>query len=1206
MLHQMIKYMGGTKDVGSALTRMCLRHRSVEARLKTFTSSMMDCLILPLQDRLEEWKKTNQILDKEHAKEFKRLSSTMKLQKKIKSGSINSVLSKSMESVDCHEKWSALEEMEKRAVRRALIEERSRFCLFVTYLSSVVEEELAMFHEFNHLKEVMDSLTQLTSDPFVLPSACELVISDMKITSNDGTSSLWPSVNLHNTPPSSPSSFGSRKSSLCSISSYNSSSSESPHHIHPHHPHHTSHSRYRSLSQPAVPSLRMLSISSQDSGFISQPDYSVPYNNHSAISITTASPLPPPPPPPPPPILAPEINRERDESSIHFTETSNCIQIKSDMITSNDKVSSLSSESTSSSPSVPLKDGQEAPPSTGPSFSSSQSSQAHLTRPRSISTSSHDHDRSSSTSRVPLNHTAFDTPVNHYERSSTAASRYSSSKSNNSPNKDGIRNRKSDENSIQSASNDNTNDCKSKDSRDSKSTLSSSITDGSSARYAHEYTNDKDFQKESQSNEEVKQARYSYSDRDSISSKGKNNFHTYGTIGDVSGAEDSNMACSEGSITPTNESRRDNSPINENSQDGTGVNTSLRRDSKQSPMHSKPRTSSESLYSSTTTLSRSGKPAPPPPVRRTSSISDPNAITLGTLKSAGVSTYEEIRALKRSIQMSNRNQNQYEELNPRNGQMNRRNMMSTSLTSLVEPIYSTLDQFSPSHSMHYSPNNPFITKSPTYDHSNAIKNGNGNHNTYHIYDDGQSPSLSRKSVVQIAHELDESLPPPPPEAYSDSENHSQSGHNRITNMRKEFLQTLNEKLSVPQNQRMSPKLVKRRSISLSNSDQEWDSDSASTSSHMQNKPYRHLTSTSSQHHTETLAQSLVRRLSGQGGGSSSSSSSSTFSFRRHSKTGSDCGSSNQQQQQQKRATSSTESQIRNEFDNSSNSSLSRALMNPSQQVSQVAKAAATEAIRRKKSLSECSSTSSTSEQSMSRSMGDPINQIDYKNDYSQLSQSYQSAYYSENERNSYYHKDANQPSSPISQSCTSTPKNHSRRSSQPSMGVTLSTNRQQQIYYNQPSSRDSKDSNFSTDDPYSTTDLITNIGNSSQNKTLETRESVSRHNLISNENSAGSIGESIYAEKIHEIENKQNKALRPSNSNPLSFETHHPTKNQSSGGNIGAIENAIAARVQNWLASRASTREMTDLISCRETLMDQIRKGKQLRKVAPPDEKFRS
>ncbi|KFM74647.1 Metastasis suppressor protein 1, partial [Stegodyphus mimosarum] len=27
---------GATKDIGSALTRLCLRHRSVEAKLKTF------------------------------------------------------------------------------------------------------------------------------------------------------------------------------------------------------------------------------------------------------------------------------------------------------------------------------------------------------------------------------------------------------------------------------------------------------------------------------------------------------------------------------------------------------------------------------------------------------------------------------------------------------------------------------------------------------------------------------------------------------------------------------------------------------------------------------------------------------------------------------------------------------------------------------------------------------------------------------------------------------------------------------------------------------------------------------------------------------------------------------------------------------------------------------------------------------------------
>ena len=42
---------------------------------------------------------------------------------------------------------------------------------------------------------------------------------------------------------------------------------------------------------------------------------------------------------------------------------------------------------------------------------------------------------------------------------------------------------------------------------------------------------------------------------------------------------------------------------------------------------------------------QANKPAPPPPIRRTSSISNPNAITIATLRNAGVSTYEEIKNL---------------------------------------------------------------------------------------------------------------------------------------------------------------------------------------------------------------------------------------------------------------------------------------------------------------------------------------------------------------------------------------------------------------------------------------------------------------------------------------------------------------------------------------------------------------------------------
>lgn len=42
-------FKGASKEIGTALTRVCLRHKAVETRLKTFTTAIMDCLVLPLQ-----------------------------------------------------------------------------------------------------------------------------------------------------------------------------------------------------------------------------------------------------------------------------------------------------------------------------------------------------------------------------------------------------------------------------------------------------------------------------------------------------------------------------------------------------------------------------------------------------------------------------------------------------------------------------------------------------------------------------------------------------------------------------------------------------------------------------------------------------------------------------------------------------------------------------------------------------------------------------------------------------------------------------------------------------------------------------------------------------------------------------------------------------------------------------------------------------
>ncbi|XP_032465509.1 protein MTSS 1 isoform X9 [Phocoena sinus] len=273
---------GGTREIGSALTRMCMRHRSIEAKLRQFSSALIDCLINPLQEQMEEWKKVANQLDKDHAKEYKKArqeikkksSDTLKLQKKAKKGrgDIQPQLDSALQ--DVNDKYLLLEETEKQAVRKALIEERGRFCTFVSMLRPVIEEEISMLGEITHLQTISEDLKSLTMDPHKLPSSSEQVILDLK-----GSDYTW----SYQTPPSSPSTTMSRKSSVCSLNSVNSSDSRSSgsHGSHSHSP--SSHYRYRGSSLAQQAPVRLSSVSSHDSGFISQD----------AFQSKSPSPMPP-------------------------------------------------------------------------------------------------------------------------------------------------------------------------------------------------------------------------------------------------------------------------------------------------------------------------------------------------------------------------------------------------------------------------------------------------------------------------------------------------------------------------------------------------------------------------------------------------------------------------------------------------------------------------------------------------------------------------------------------------------------------------------------------------------------------------------------------------------------------------------------------------------------------------------------------------
>uniref|UniRef100_A0A673B7R5 MTSS I-BAR domain containing 1 n=1 Tax=Sphaeramia orbicularis TaxID=375764 RepID=A0A673B7R5_9TELE len=239
-------HSGGTRDIGSALTRMCMRHRSIEAKLRHFS--------IPLQEQMEEWKRVSSALDKDHAKEYKkarqdikkRSSDTLKLQKKAKKGrgDLQPQLDSAMQDVS--DKYLLLEETEKVAVRKALVEERSRFCCFVSMMKPVVEEEMTLLGEITHLQTLTEDLKTLTMDPHKLPPSSEQVIVDLK-----GSDCAW----SYQTPPSSPSTTVSRKSSMC---------------------------RWVTTATAHTPP-RLSSVSSHDSGFTSQD----------AFQSKSPSPMPP-------------------------------------------------------------------------------------------------------------------------------------------------------------------------------------------------------------------------------------------------------------------------------------------------------------------------------------------------------------------------------------------------------------------------------------------------------------------------------------------------------------------------------------------------------------------------------------------------------------------------------------------------------------------------------------------------------------------------------------------------------------------------------------------------------------------------------------------------------------------------------------------------------------------------------------------------
>ncbi|XP_002128096.2 protein MTSS 2 [Ciona intestinalis] len=327
---------GSTKDIGSALTRICVRQKMMENKLKLFTNALLDNLVVPIQERLEEWKKVANQLEKDHAKDYKkamhdikkRNGETIRLQKKVRKGSkpdLHQQLNSAMHEVN--DRFTSLEETEKSALRNLLVEERTRICLFANCLSPVLDMEVSMLNEVSNLHELTSDVARLCRNPKQLPTSTDQLVQDfIAVNSQAHPSSPLPDCGLTNgisftphglSPPASPSSNDSRKSSMCSLNSINSSDSRSSGSL----THNSSfnHHRYQGYhrrtpsgstgghgsptSCKSAPSgvavARLSSVSSHDSGFVSAGNGNI---MAAPLSLTPSSGLTSPPVTTKPPI----------------------------------------------------------------------------------------------------------------------------------------------------------------------------------------------------------------------------------------------------------------------------------------------------------------------------------------------------------------------------------------------------------------------------------------------------------------------------------------------------------------------------------------------------------------------------------------------------------------------------------------------------------------------------------------------------------------------------------------------------------------------------------------------------------------------------------------------------------------------------------------------------------------------------------------
>nr|CAH8874416.1 unnamed protein product [Trichobilharzia regenti] len=209
------KTYGGSKEIGACLTRYCMRQKSLESKVKSMSNHLVTSLANPLSSKVDEWRRNLYQLEKDRTRQTKRVRAELKKavaeaqkwEKKAakigiigsggvgpgvghgiipssnlacsnsESNAINIQAAKAAREVGI--KKELVENTEKSAIRLLLLEERSRFCFFVSCLLPILECQSSMLNEIATMDELIRALTKETEYPNQLVEDVESIVLRM-------------------------------------------------------------------------------------------------------------------------------------------------------------------------------------------------------------------------------------------------------------------------------------------------------------------------------------------------------------------------------------------------------------------------------------------------------------------------------------------------------------------------------------------------------------------------------------------------------------------------------------------------------------------------------------------------------------------------------------------------------------------------------------------------------------------------------------------------------------------------------------------------------------------------------------------------------------------------------------------------------------------------------------------------------------------